>query len=174
MGDNPYIFLTHWLLGDMAMISKVWSFMHNRSLGTWLEIALRWMPQNLTNKKSKLVQVMIWCHHATSHYLSQCWPRSLLPYGVIDLQWVKSMVQSYNLNPFQTDFCEVSYLHLYLYGFLSGKITIIIFRFILQNIAFPGCFSSVLFYRYLFILLYSDWFVIAVCGSISVRELVKS
>ena len=33
---------------------------------------------------------MAWCHQATSHYLSQCWPRSLSPYGVTRSQWVKS------------------------------------------------------------------------------------
>ena len=39
---------------------------------------------------STLAQVMAWCCQATSHYLSQCWPRSLLPYGVTRPQWVKS------------------------------------------------------------------------------------
>ena len=38
------------------------------------EIALRWMPLNLADHKSKSIQVMAWCHQATSHYLSQCWP----------------------------------------------------------------------------------------------------
>ena len=33
---------------------------------------------------------MAWCHQAPSHYLSQCWPRSLSPYGVTRPQWVKS------------------------------------------------------------------------------------
>ena len=27
----------------------------------------------------------IWCHEATSHYLSQCWPRSTSPYGISEL-----------------------------------------------------------------------------------------
>ena len=31
---------------------------------------------------------MAWCRQATSHYLNQCWPRSLPPYGVIRPQWV--------------------------------------------------------------------------------------
>ena len=31
---------------------------------------------------------MAWCHQATSHYLSQCWPRSLSPYGFTRPQWV--------------------------------------------------------------------------------------
>ena len=30
-----------------------------------------------TNQKSTLIQIMAWCHHATSHYLSQCWPKSM-------------------------------------------------------------------------------------------------
>ena len=33
------------------------------------------MQENLINEKSTLAQVMAWCHQATRHYLSQCWPR---------------------------------------------------------------------------------------------------
>ena len=51
--------------------------------------ALRWMPWDLTDDKSTLVQVMAWCHQATSHYLSQCWPSYMSPYGVTRPQWVK-------------------------------------------------------------------------------------
>ena len=43
---------------------------------------LRWMPQDLTDVKSTLVQVMACCLRASSHYLNQCWPRSPTPYGV--------------------------------------------------------------------------------------------
>ena len=35
-----------------------------------------------SNDKSTLVQVRTWCRQAASHYLSQCWPRSMSPYGV--------------------------------------------------------------------------------------------
>ena len=56
--------------------------------------ALWWMPQDLTDDKSTLVQVMAWCCQATSHYLSQCWPRSLLPYGVTRPQWVNLGVET--------------------------------------------------------------------------------
>ena len=45
------------------------------------EIVPRWLSLDLTDDKSSLVQVMAWCHQATSHYLSQCWPRSLSPSG---------------------------------------------------------------------------------------------
>ena len=48
------------------------------------EIALRWMPPDLTDNKSTLVQVMALCHQATSHYLSQCWTRFMLPVKTID------------------------------------------------------------------------------------------
>ena len=52
-------------------------------------IALQWMPQDLTDDKSTLVHVMAWCCQATNHYLSQCWPRSLTPYDVTRPQWVE-------------------------------------------------------------------------------------
>ena len=54
------------------------------------------MSLDLTDDKSTLVQVMAWCHQATSHYLSQCWPRPVSPYGVIRPQWVKANFMSYH------------------------------------------------------------------------------
>ena len=44
------------------------------------------MSMDLTDDMSTLVQVMAWCHQASSHYLSQCWPRSM-PYGITRPQW---------------------------------------------------------------------------------------
>ena len=41
------------------------------------EIALIWMSMDFTDNQSTLVQGMAWCHQATSHYLSQCWPDPL-------------------------------------------------------------------------------------------------
>ena len=55
------------------------------------EIAFRWVSLDLTDDKSTLVQVMAWCHQATSHCLSQCWPKSMSPNGVTRPQWVKKM-----------------------------------------------------------------------------------
>ena len=49
--------------------------------------ALRWMPRDLTDDKS----TMAWCRQETSHYLSQCWPSSMSPYGVTRPQWVKKL-----------------------------------------------------------------------------------
>ena len=57
--------------------------------GISCEIALIWMSLDFTDDQSTLVQIMAWCHQATSHYLCQCWLRSLLPYGVTRPQWVK-------------------------------------------------------------------------------------
>ena len=46
------------------------------------------VPRDHTDDKSTLVQVMAWCQQATSHYLNQCWPRSMSPYGDTRPQWV--------------------------------------------------------------------------------------
>ena len=54
------------------------------------KISSRGMSLDLTADKSTLVQVMAWCRQATSHYLSQCWPKSLSPYGVPRPQWANS------------------------------------------------------------------------------------
>ena len=53
--------------------------------------AHRWMPWDLTDDKSTLVQVMASCRQATSHYLSQCWPSSMTPYGITRPQWVNAL-----------------------------------------------------------------------------------
>ena len=57
------------------------------------ELALRWMPQNTFDDKSILAQVMAWCRQATSHYLSQCWPRSV-SCVVTRPQWISYMMAS--------------------------------------------------------------------------------
>ena len=59
----------------------------NGGWGISYEIALRWTPLDLTDDKSTLVQVMAWCRQATSHYLSQFWPRSMSPNDVTRLHY---------------------------------------------------------------------------------------
>ena len=49
------------------------------------------------------------------------------------------------------------------------KIIIAVFWFVLPNFIIPGYFPYILFHGCLFSLLSSGWFVIAVCGSISVQ-----
>ena len=66
-------------------------FKHFSVIDGWgisCEIALIWMSLDFTDDQSTLVQVMAWCRQTTSHYLSQCWPRSLSPYDVTRPQWV--------------------------------------------------------------------------------------
>ena len=69
-----------WLIFKLISVTDGW--------GISCKIALRWMPLDLTDDESTLVQVMAWCCQATSHYLSQCWPRFMSPYGVTRSQWV--------------------------------------------------------------------------------------
>ena len=47
---------------------------------------LRWIPWDLIDQ---LLQVMAWCHHARSHHLNLCSPRSQILYCAIRPQWVK-------------------------------------------------------------------------------------
>ena len=85
------LYLTHWPLGDFNLIyvgNFQAYFKVNGGWGISFEIALRWMPLDLTDDKSTLVQVMAWCRQATSHYLSQRWPRSMSPNGVTRPQWL--------------------------------------------------------------------------------------
>ena len=60
--------------------------------GISFKIALKWMTLDFTDDKSTLVQVMAWCHQVTSHYLSQCWTRSMSPYGITRPQWVNRCI----------------------------------------------------------------------------------
>ena len=53
-----------------------------------------WIPQELCNDMSTLVQVMGFCCQTTRHYLNQCWLSSRTPYGVTrghcDKAWINS------------------------------------------------------------------------------------
>ena len=50
--------------------------------GSSCEIAISWFSLELTDDEATLVQVMAWCHLATSNYLSQCWPQAVKWVGV--------------------------------------------------------------------------------------------
>ena len=45
------------------------------------------LPQNTFHDKSTFVQVMDWWVQVTSRYLSQSWPRFMMPYDVTMLIW---------------------------------------------------------------------------------------
>ena len=84
------ITLTLWPLGfewDFRYVIFKWTLVID-GWGISCEVALIWMSLDFTDDQSTLVQVMVWCRQATSHYLSQCWPRSLSPYVVTRPQWV--------------------------------------------------------------------------------------
>ena len=63
----------------------------NSSVDIRRESIQSWMQHNLINEKSALVQIMARSRQATPLYPSQCWPSSVLSYGVIRLQWVKKL-----------------------------------------------------------------------------------
>ena len=84
---------------EIGMIFWYVIFKLNQLIGGWgiiCEIALRWVLLDLTVMKSTLVQVMAWCHQATSRCLSQCWPRSMSPYVVTRTQWVVNLHRQYH------------------------------------------------------------------------------
>ena len=88
LAPGRFQFNFRWVIFKLTLVNGGWSISS--------EIALTWMPLDLTDDKSKLVQVMAWCRQATSHYLSQCWPRSMLPNGVTRPQWVNSSPPAQN------------------------------------------------------------------------------
>ena len=79
----------------MVVIWKVQSAKHMlwiQFMSTSCEIALRWMPQDIFDDKSTLIQDMTWCCQATSHYLSQSSSRSVSPYAITRPEWVNIIV----------------------------------------------------------------------------------
>ena len=81
--------LTHWPQGDL---NKSFDQFQANFSDWWPRYLLRYCPQiNITSDKLTLVQVLPWCYQTTSHYLIQCGPRSMLPYGITRPQWVKDI-----------------------------------------------------------------------------------
>ena len=79
-----YASLTHWPLGNVAIILKTEFLNTCHRQSSWAyscEIALIWIPQNTFDDRSILVQIVVWCCQ-TKHYQNQYEPRSMSPYGV--------------------------------------------------------------------------------------------
>ena len=117
--------LTHWPLGDLNKILEKIIFkliLVTDGCDISSEIALRWTSLELSDDESTLVQVMAWCHQATSHYLNQCWPISLPPYGVTGPQWVNSLAS----------------------GRYGNKFKSVIFKLVTQNSSLGTCCSIAL------------------------------
>ena len=69
-------------------------------LSTFCKIIVRWMSQNSINDKSTMVQVTAWCHQATSHYLSQCWPsfcHHMVSLGHNELKWKDIFISVFHI-----------------------------------------------------------------------------
>ena len=84
--------LTHWLLGDLDEILATW---FSSCFSVWW---LRYLMKLLWGECHWILmminqhwQVMAWCHQSTSHYLRQCWPRSLSRHGASRPQLVNPM-----------------------------------------------------------------------------------
>ena len=56
--------------------------LRTKFMSTSCKIVLKWIPKNIFN------EVMPWCCQATSHYLTQCWPKYMSGYGETRPQWV--------------------------------------------------------------------------------------
>ena len=56
------------------------------------------------NHMVTLVHEMAWCRQAGSHYLSQCWPRSMSPYDLIRPQGVKALYALWKYRQMSTCF----------------------------------------------------------------------
>ena len=95
-----------------------WNFQKDFS-AWWLRYhlwnALKLMSLDFTDDQSTLVQVMAWCHQVTSQYLSQCWPRSLSPYGVTRSQWVNTMAADVLILCLMNLFLLQIHIYIYIY-----------------------------------------------------------
>ena len=72
----------------------IFKFIHQTHFANWQLGQFQWNLCKMhtaepINDKPTLVQTMPCCRQATSHYLSQCPPIFIAPYGVIKTRWVK-------------------------------------------------------------------------------------
>ena len=89
--------LTHWPPGRFQFNCRYVIFkliLLNGGWGISYGIAPRWIPLNLTDDKSTLVQLMAWCCQTTSHYLIQCWPSSIASLSHNELTGNKPLLEA--------------------------------------------------------------------------------
>ena len=55
-----------------------------------------WIPQDLTDQKSMLVQVLAWCLEVRSHYMCECWLNSMSIYDITRPKWFE--LNAFELN----------------------------------------------------------------------------
>ena len=74
--------LTHWSLEDLDVILKrqfeIVIYWFVSTIRSPYDNALRWLPRDLTHHRLTLVQIMAQYLGASSYYLNQCWPSSMI------------------------------------------------------------------------------------------------
>ena len=79
---------------------------------------------------------MAWCRQATSHYLSQCWPRSLSPHGVARPHWINAILLT-----MQHVYIYV-YIYIYIYTVMTNKAIFVSLSVIHHRTTFVNCYIS--------------------------------
>ena len=73
--------LIHWSLTDVEVTLKVlYPDAFYKSVSFAFHV-ISLVPQYRGDDKSTLVQVIAWCHQASSHCLGRCWHRCISPHG---------------------------------------------------------------------------------------------
>ena len=95
------------LTGLWRMWKKLYIYISNSfyKLISWslpATMDLGWVPQKPIDDKYLLVQVIVWFHQETSHYLNQCWPWSMSPYSATRFisitTWLVTYLMSHYIN----------------------------------------------------------------------------
>ena len=87
LGQNEFMHQWYESLKDFLMKIIFKLILVIDSWGISYDIALRWFSLDLTDDKSKLVQVMAWCCQAASRHLSRCWPHLTITKSFPSLLW---------------------------------------------------------------------------------------
>ena len=134
--------LDHWPLRDAAVISKVYFFQThftdpNRIVDWALtNVTVKLLPDEchitalMRSQQLTFVQVIAWCHQETSHYLSQCWPKPMSPYGITRPPWVNRLT---SLRPEQNRHHGTILQTTYSNDLCKGKFCTLINIFVLKS-----------------------------------------
>ena len=82
---------THWGVNEMAdILQKTFSNAFLEWRLSSIQISLNCALKGPIDSKKELIQVLDWCHKAPSHYLNQCWLRSMMHYPVTRPQYANN------------------------------------------------------------------------------------
>ena len=83
--------LVYWrIYASLGQWVKCVGFKHTSSIRIVKPPRPLLMPQDPTDEKSTLVQVMAWCHQTPCYHMKQCRSRSMTPHGVTKPPYVKN------------------------------------------------------------------------------------